>query len=130
MNRQPQSSLPERPRYLVLLAASPTIWGGHFLLAYCTVAVWCEKAAPPSGSLGAAGVAIWIFTAAALAAIAIIGWLAWRRHRFGDGERPHDFDSPADRHRFLGFACLLLSGLSAVAVVYSALAVALIGSCR
>jgi len=129
MSRQ-LNSLPERPRYLVLLAASPTIWAGHFLLAYCTAAVWCEKAAPPGGSLGAAGVAIWIFTAAALAAISIIGWLAWRRHRHGNGEQPHDFDSPADRHRFLGFACLLLSGLSAVAVVYSSLAVALVGSCR
>jgi uncharacterized membrane protein YbhN (UPF0104 family) len=129
MNRQAKS-LPERPRYLVLLAASPTIWAAHFLLAYCTAAVWCEKVAPPGGALGAAGLAIWIFTAAALAAIAITGWLAWRRHHYGNGKLPHDFDSPADRHRFLGFACLLLSGLSAVAIVYSALAVVLVGSCR
>jgi hypothetical protein len=124
------AALPERPRYLALLAASPTIWAGHFLLAYCTAAVWCEKVASPGGGLGAAGVAIWIATAAALVAIAVIGWLAWRRHRYGNGRPPHDFDSPADRHRFLGFACLLLSGLSAVAVLYSALAVLLAGSCR
>lgn len=129
MSRRPNESLPQRPRYLVLLAASPTIWASHFLLAYCTAAVWCEKVSP-AGSLGAAGVAIWIFTAAAIAAIAAIGGLAWRRHRYGNGELPHDFDSAADRHRFLGFACLLLSGLSAVAVLYSALAVVLVGSCR
>jgi uncharacterized membrane protein YbhN (UPF0104 family) len=130
MNSRQPTSLPERPRYLVLLAASPTIWAAHFLLAYCTAAVWCEKVAPPGGGLGAAGVAIWIFTAAALAAVALTGWLAWRRHRYGNSELPHDFDSPADRHRFLGFACLLLSGLSAVAIGYSALALVLVGSCR
>jgi hypothetical protein len=127
---RPEPSLPERPRRLVLLAAPPTIWAAHFLLAYCTAAVWCEKAASADGSLGAAGIAIWLFTAVALVAIAIIGVLAWRRHRYGDGKPPHDFDSAADRHRFLGFACLLLSGLSAAAVVYSALAVAFVGSCR
>ena len=125
-----QESLPERPSYLLLLAASPTVWAAHFLLSYCTAAVWCEKFATESGNLGSAGVAIWIFTAVALAAIAGIGWHAWRRHRYGDSELPHDFDSPADRHRFLGFACALLSGFSAVAVLYSALAVALVGSCQ
>ncbi len=125
-----KESLPERPRYLVLLAASPTIWAAHFLVAYCTAAVWCEKVASPGGSLGAAGIAIWIFTALALAAIGAIGLLAWRRHRYGGGEPPYDFDSAADRHRFLAFACLLLSGLSAAAVFYSALALVCGGSCR
>jgi hypothetical protein len=125
-----QESLPERPSYLLLLAASPTVWAAHFLLSYCTAAVWCEKFAGENGTLGAAGVAIWAFTAVALAAIVGIGWHAWRRHRYGDSELPHDFDSPADRHRFLGFACALLSGFSAVAVLYSALAVVLVGSCR
>jgi hypothetical protein len=130
MSKQPANSLTERPRYLVLLAIPPTIWAAHFLLAYCTAAIWCEKAAPTTGALGPAGVAIWVYTVIALAAIAVIGVLAWRRHRYGDGQLPHDFDSAADRHRFLGFACMLLSGLSAVAVVYGALAVALVGSCR
>jgi hypothetical protein len=126
-NRHP---LPERASYLALLAASPTIWAAHFLLSYCTAAVWCAKLAPAGDTLGGAGVAIWIFTVAALAAIAAIGAHAWRRHRYGDAELPHDFGSPEDRHRFLGFACALLSGLSAVAVLYSALAVGLVGSCR
>lgn len=130
MTPEARQTLPERPSYLALLAASPTVWAAHFLLSYCTAAIWCEKVASAGGSLGAAGVAIWIFTALALAAIAAIGWHAWRRHRYGDAELPHDFASPEDRHRFLGFACALLSGLSAVAVLYSALAVALVGSCR
>jgi hypothetical protein len=130
MSSRAHHPLPERPRYLALLAASPTIWAVHFLLSYCTAAVWCEKLAAASGELGTAGVAIWIFTAIALGAIAAIGRHAWRRHRYGDAELPHDFGSPEDRHRFLGFACVLLSGLSAVAVLFSVLAVALVGSCR
>jgi hypothetical protein len=42
----------------------------------------------------------------------------------------HDLDSPEDRHRFLGFATLLLSGLSAVAVAYAALAATFFDTCR
>jgi hypothetical protein len=130
MSTQSKESLPERPSYLLLLAASPALWAAHFLLSYATAAVWCAKFATESDTLGPAGVAIWIFTAIALAAIVGIGRHAWRRHRYGDSELPHDFDSPADRHRFLGFAGALLSGFSAIAVLYSALAVILVGSCR
>jgi hypothetical protein len=130
MSSERQQPLPERASYLALLAASPTIWAAHFLLSYCTAAVWCAKLGFDADTLGAAGIAIWIFTAVALVAIAAIGRHAWRRHRYGDAELPHDFASPEDRHRFLGFACVLLSGLSAVAVLYSVLAVALVGSCR
>jgi hypothetical protein len=129
MSADREQPLPERAAYLALLAASPTIWAAHFLLSYCTAAVWCAKFAPVDGALGSAAVAIWIFTAAALLGIAVIGSRAWRRHRYGDDELPHDFGSPEDRHRFLGFACALLSGLSALAVLYSALALALVGSC-
>jgi len=43
---------------------------------------------------------------------------------------PHDADTPEDRHRFLGFATLLLSGLSAVAVIYTALVVVVFRSCH
>jgi hypothetical protein len=130
MSSERPQPLPERASYLALLAASPTIWAAHFLLSYCTAAVWCAKLGAGTDTLGAAGIAIWIFTAVALAVIAAIGRHAWRRHRYGDAELPHDFGSPEDRHRFLGFACVLLSGLSAVAVLYSALAAALVGTCR
>ena len=37
----------------------------------------------------------------------------------GNATLPHDDDTPEDRHRFLGFAALLLSALSAVAVIYA-----------
>lgn len=118
--------LPERKESLWLLAASPVIWSAHFLLCYVTAAIWCAKI---GGPLEGARIAIGLYTAAALAGIGIMGWTGYRRHSFGDASPPHDFDSPEDRHRFLGLASLLLSSLSAVAVIYAALAAVFIERC-
>lgn len=121
----------EQNRSLWALAASPGIWAAHLLIAYVVGAVWCAKLAPsPQGSLGPVRPVIALVTALALAGIALIGWRGWRRHRLQGEPLPHDDDSPEDRHRFLGFATFLLSGLSAVAVVYQALAAVFIRSCR
>jgi hypothetical protein len=122
--------LPEKKESLWLLTISPVIWSVHFLLSYVTAAVWCAKLAGPGGPLGGARTAIAVYTAAALIGIGITGWIGFRRHSFGDAETPHDFDSPEDRHRFLGFATLLLSALSAVGTVYVALAAVFIGTCH
>ena len=119
--------LHEEQESLWRLAASPLVWAAHLMASYCTAAVFCEKYA---GSLATVRVAIAVFTLLALAAIGVVGLRGYRRHRYGDVNTPHDFDSPEDRHRFLGFATLLLSGLSAVAVVYQALPAVFIGSCR
>jgi len=121
--------LAEENQSLLLLAASPVLWAAHFLLSYGTAAVWCAKVAGPGGSLAGGRMAIAVYTVLALGGIAVVGWRAWRRHRYGTATVPHDYDSPEDRHRFLGFAALLLSGLSAVAVLYAALAAVFIGSC-
>jgi hypothetical protein len=79
----------------------------------------------------------------ALVGITIIGWEGFRRHSYSGTSGPstslgaggteattHDLDTPEDRHRFLGFATLLLSGLSAVAVLYAALAAMYFDTCR
>jgi hypothetical protein len=95
-----------------------------------TAAVWCAKVAGPDGALGPARWAIAGYAVAALIGIGMSFISALRRHRYGTAAVPHDFDSAADRHRFLGFATLLLSGLSAVAVLYVAAAAIFIGSCR
>jgi hypothetical protein len=125
------SDLPEKALHLWGLAASPLLWAAHFLLSYGTAAVWCAKIAGAGGSLNGARVAIAVYTVLALAGIGIIGWRGLRRHGHGDAARlPHDDDTPEDRYRFLGFATMVLSGLSAVATVYSALAAVFIGSCR
>ena len=114
---------------LWLLAVSPSIWAAHFMLSYVTAAIWCGRIAGAGASLDPVRVTIAVYTAVALAAIAIVGVIGYRAHRIGDANVPHDDDTPQDRHRFLGFSTLLLSGLSAVAVIYSALAAVFIESC-
>lgn len=122
--------LPERRDSLWQLVAGPSAWALHFLLSYITAAVFCARAAGPWVPLGSARTALWAYTAIALVFIAAFGWRSLRRHRWGSAELPHDDDTPGDRHRFLGFASLLLCGLSFVAVVYSAMAIAVFGTCR
>lgn len=122
--------LHEKNESLWILTVSPTLWAAHFLLSYLTAAVWCAKIAGREGSLGTVRVAIAVYTALALLGIGITGWIGYRRHSFGEGETPHDYDTPEDRHRFLGFATLLLSALSAVATLYVALAALFLGTCR
>lgn len=112
------------------LAASPLIWSVHFLLCYATAAVWCAKAGALGGSFERVRLAIAVFTAAALAGIAFTGFRGFRRHRFGSEPLSRDFDTPEARHRFLGFATLLLSALSAVAVVFVASAALFFKDCR
>jgi hypothetical protein len=137
------SATPVTPRTpdrgsLWLLTIAPTIWAAHLLLCYVTAAIWCAKFSERGGSLDEIPTAIAVYTATALAGIAIVGWEGFRRHRFpstpfgagGTEATTHDLDTPEDRHRFLGFATLLLSGLSAVAVLYAALAATFFDTCR
>lgn len=123
-------SPPEKNESLWTLAASPAIWAGHFLLCYATAAVWCAKAGAHGASFRPVRLAIAAYTAAALAGILLIGSKGLRRHRFGDEPLSHEFDTPEDRHRFLGFATLLLSVLSAVAVAFVAAAAVFFEDCR
>ena len=115
------------------LVAAPTAWLLHFVACYVTAAIVCAKAAA-GAPLGDARVALWSCTAAALGAIAIVGLWSWRRHRAGvaspDAAPRHDAASVPARRRFLGYATFLLCVLSAIAVVYTTLAFALIGTCR
>lgn len=119
----------EENQGLWILTASPIIWATHFLLCYVTAAIWCAKAAGPDASFWTVRLAIALYTVAAGAGIGVVGWIGFRRHSLGAEALPHDADSHEDRQRFLGFATLLLSGLSAVATLYSALAAVFIKSC-
>ena len=121
--------LPEHRESLWLLTVGPGLWFVHFLLSYMTAAVWCAKFAGRGAPLDGVRGIILLYTVLALSGIAYAAWHGLRRHRHGDGELPHDDDSPEDRHRFLGFATFLLSTLSFVATVYVALAAAFIRSC-
>jgi hypothetical protein len=115
---------------LWLLTIGPAIWAAHLLLSYITAAVWCAKFVGFGGSLGGVRAAIVWYTAIALAGIAAVGWEGFRRHSYGTEATTHDLDSREDRHRFVGFATLLLSGLSAVGVLYAALAAQYFETCR
>lgn len=115
---------------LWLLTMAPTIWAAHLLLSYITAAVWCARFAGATATLGGVRTAVAWYTGVALVGIAAVGWEGFRRHRYGTEATTHDLDSPEDRHRFLGFATLLLAGLSAVAVVYAALAATFFETCR
>ena len=120
--------LRESEESLGALAAPPLVWAAHFLLSYTTAAIYCAKIATPDGALGPARVAIAVYTAVALTAVAFLGVRGHRRHR--EGGQPHDDDSPISRHRFLGFATLLLSQLSALAIIYVSLTIVFVRSCR
>jgi hypothetical protein len=113
-----------------LIAASPALWALHFMACYVTGAIWCGAAANPAAPIGSLRTAVGVYTAFALAGIAFIGATGMRRHRHGSSNLPHDDDTPEDRHRFIGFATLLLSALSAVAVAYAALVVVFIDDCQ
>lgn len=124
------SETSEKNQSLWLLTASPVIWAAHFMLSYITASVWCSKLAGPDKSLWEVRVAIFVYSILALAGIGFIGWKAYRKHSHGEAALPHDADTAEDRHRFLGFATLLLSGLSGVAVIYATLVAVFIRSCH
>jgi len=115
---------------LWLLVVSPVIWACHFLLCYVTAALWCGRLGGTGDAFAAVRAAIAAYTAVAVVAIAITGYAGHRRHTFGAAELPHDDDSPEDRYRFIGYATLLLSGISAIGVMYAALAAVLIETCQ
>ena len=125
-----ESHPPERKESLWLVITSPMIWSAHFLLCYVTAAVWCGKAAGPDSPLTTVHGAIAIYTVLALLGIAFTGWRGYQRHLFGTVTSAHDFDSPAGRHGFLGFAVVALSMLSAIATLYVALPIVFVGNCR
>ena len=126
MNEQ----LAEERESLWWLAAGPLIWCAHLLASYCSAAIYCQKFAERGAALGGVRWAIAMFSALALFGITLVALRGFRRHQYGDSTSTHDFDTKADRHRFLGFATFLLAGLSGVAVVYQALPALFIGSCQ
>jgi len=124
------TEVPETEDSLWWVAAAPGVWAAHFTLSYATAAVWCAKqgsAAPLSG----ARVAIAVFTVVGLAAVGVVALRGLRNyHRSRETEPRTDVDTSLARHQFLGFTLLSLAGLSAVAIVFQALAAVFIGSCR
>jgi hypothetical protein len=120
--------IPREIETLWTLFTAPAIWALHFLACYIAAAVWCAKRGDAGFGIVQAGIAA--ATLLALAMIMLSAWLAWRQWGFGMQDPPHDDATAHDRGLFQGFATLLLSGLSFVAVIYVALPLMFIDGCR
>ncbi len=106
----------------------PTIWAAHFLVCYVTAAVLCAKSGS-AADFAVIRIVVAAATAVALAGIAWAGIAAFRQWRV-EYDVVQDQPTEADRRQLLGQAGMLLSGLSAVAVIYVALPALFIGGCR
>lgn len=127
--RATDANRPEQKVSVWSLTLAPATWSLHFLISYITAAVHCAKF---SGDADAFLTVRWLvgaYTLVALMLISVIGVVGYRRHRQGNGRTPHDFDSPEDQRRFLGFATLLLSLLSGVATIFVAMVFVIIRNC-
>lgn len=111
------------------LVLPPTIWAAHFLFCYIYAAVYCAKAGL-AAPLGNVRVAVAAATVLALLGVAAAAYVSWAKSRIEGDPPPHDESTDEDRARFLGVATLLLAGLSAVAIVFTALPVLFVEDCR
>lgn len=114
---------PFRSDSLLAVIAGPMVWTAHFLACYLTVSLACA-----AGSAGLVPPTIAVVTAASLVLLAGIGLAAWRRWRSGRG-REHTRGHDAAVAPFLGLVTLMLSVLSAIAVLWVALPGAMLPSC-
>ncbi|MFK0276322.1 hypothetical protein ACIQUG_21805 [Ensifer sp. NPDC090286] len=121
--------VPKEVDTLWTLFTAPVVWAGHFLFCYISAALICAKPDLFGVTFGALRVAIAAVTIAALSAILLSSFLAWRQWGFGTDDPPHDEPTRRDRVLFQGFATLLLSGLSFIAVVMTALPALFLTEC-
>lgn len=113
--------LPKQIESLWTLFTAPVVWVLHFLFCYLSAAIFCAKPDVFGLEFVSLRIGVAVATTAALAAISLSAFLAWRQWGFGAHDPPHDNPTRDDRALFQGFATLLLSGLSFVAVVFTAL---------
>ena len=121
--------VPKEVESLWTLFTAPLVWALHFLICYVGAAVYCARAGQFGFSFDVVRTGIALVTLVALLLIAMSAWLAWRQWGFGTQDPPHDDPSRTDRTLFQGFATLLLSGLSFVAVIYVALPALFVTEC-
>lgn len=113
----------------VILA--PIIWAAHFLFSYITVAIFCEKAGR-GAELADVRILVAVATVLALAGIGWISHSLWqvRGRSLTDDDFEFEHNAPEERHRFLSHVALMLCVLSAVAILYVAIPMAYLSTCR
>lgn len=121
--------LPRQVESLWTLFTAPVVWALHFLLCYVGAAIFCEKPHLLGSDFGNLRIAIGLLTVLALSTIVLAAALAWRQWGFGTGDPPHDDPTRKDRLLFQGYATLLLSGLSFIAVIFTAMPTVFIMEC-
>ncbi|TWU62183.1 hypothetical protein V7x_39120 [Crateriforma conspicua] len=110
------------------IVISPSAWAVHFLACYITAAIWCEKFSD-SGNKRNLDLGVTAYTLVALAVIAGVTWLSFKNFRRSDPPVPFNFDAPSERTDFLSFTAFLLSLLSLVATLFTALVFVMVRSC-
>lgn len=110
---------------------APIVWALHFLFCYVYGAVYCAKAGRDASLDGPTAVIIGA-TVVALALIGLSTLRLWRvRGRsLTDNDFEFEHNTPEERHRFLSHVALMLCLLSAVAVLYVAIPMLYLTSCR
>ncbi|MGE0501970.1 MAG: hypothetical protein AB7I79_13580 [Rhizobiaceae bacterium] len=121
--------LPREVESLWTLFTAPIVWALHFLTCYAGTAIFCEKPHLLGGDFANLRLAIGTVTVMSLGMIVVAAVLAWRQWGFGTGDPPHDDPTRGDRLLFQGYATLLLSGLSFVAVVFTAMPALFVTDC-
>jgi hypothetical protein len=111
--------------------AAPIIWALHFLFCYVYAAVYCEKAGR-GAALDQPTLIVIGATAVALALIGLSTHHIWRvrARSLTDNDFEFEHNTPEERHRFLSHVALMLCVLSAVAVLYVAIPMLYLTSCR
>jgi hypothetical protein len=111
--------------------AAPIVWALHFLFCYVYGAVYCAKAGRDASLDGPTTVIIGA-TVAALALIALSTHHLWkvRGRSLTDNDFEFEHNTPEERHRFLSHVALMLCGISAIAVLYVAIPMLYLTSCR
>lgn len=122
----------ERPRLherltvtLWTLVASPAVWAAHFLFSYLWAAISCAKV----GEFATFPTLFAIGTLFALMMIGVVGWIGWKHEQIPGGPPPHQDSTDIDRIRFLAKSTMMLSALSFVGVVFTALPVVFLRQC-
>ncbi|RWQ43948.1 MAG: hypothetical protein EOS21_03535 [Mesorhizobium sp.] len=121
--------IPKQIETLWTLFTAPVVWAAHFLVCYLGAAIYCAKPELVGLSFSAVRAGIAAATVIALSLIALSAWLAWRQWGFGTEDPPHDDPTRRDRTLFQGFATLLLSGLSFIAVIFTAMPALFLTEC-
>lgn len=110
---------------------SPSIWALHFLACYVAAAIYCEKLGRDA-PLGDIRLLVVVVTVVALGGISWSTLGLWRVHErsLTDNDFEYEHNTPEERHRFLSHVALMLSVLSAVAVIYVTIPMLYLETCR